>query len=250
MSMLSATYSLPGLKSSPSTPAVARQRPWGFWSSFGWASLAIVILNIVGLASFYIFWTNNVRPPSLIYVTTSLGAGMSLLIINIAARRVGWAASDYLGLVRPDRRQFLVGLGLLVVFWVCVEGVSYFFPQLDQSESVNASQYRTAAGSITGLLLFWLYLVVTAPVTEEAIFRGFLFRGWAQSGLGVAGTLLLTSLIFAAMHMQYNLAGMVQIFGLGLLLAVVRWRSGSTVLVILMHSAWNAGAGILTALSL
>jgi hypothetical protein len=156
MSMLSATYSLPGLKSSPSTPAVARQRPWGFWSSFGWASLAIVILNIVGLASFYIFWTNNVRPPSLIYVTTSLGAGMSLLIINIAARRVGWAASDYLGLVRPDRRQFLVGLGLLVVFWVCVEGVSYFFPQLDQSESVNASQYRTAAGSITGLLLFWL----------------------------------------------------------------------------------------------
>ena len=121
-------------------------------------------------------------------------------------------------------------------------------PSLDQSE-VMTREYAAAMSSVTGLLLFWFTVVVTAPVAEEIIFRGFLFRGWSESRIGAVGTLILTSLIFASLHTQYNFTGRVEIFGFGLLLGLARWRSGSTLLVILMHAAWNVAVIATVALS-
>ena len=37
------------------------------------------------------------------------------------------------------------------------------------------------------------------------------------------------------MHVQYDWFGIVQVFFIGLRLAIARWRSGSTLLTILMH---------------
>ncbi|AMX01520.1 CPBP family glutamic-type intramembrane protease [Microbulbifer thermotolerans] len=45
-----------------------------------------------------------------------------------------------------------------------------------------------------------LVIVLVAPVLEELIFRGYLFTAWRQSRLGLTGTLLLTSALFALMH--------------------------------------------------
>ena len=36
-----------------------------------------------------------------------------------------------------------------------------------------------SAQSTGSLLLLWLVIVVAAPVGEEIMFRGFIFRGWA-----------------------------------------------------------------------
>jgi len=42
---------------------------------------------------------------------------------------------------------------------------------------------------------------------------------------------------------------MAVVFGLGLLFGVMRWRSGSTLLVILMHGVWNFTVGTAVMLS-
>jgi len=55
--------------------------------------------------------------------------------------------------------------------------------------------YSAAAGSTTGLVLFWLVLVVTAPIAEEVISRLSVPRRSA-TWLGGVGALMLTSLIF------------------------------------------------------
>jgi membrane protease YdiL (CAAX protease family) len=34
------------------------------------------------------------------------------------------------------------------------------------------------------------------------------------------------------------------VLGLGLVLGVMRWRSGSTTLTIMLHAAWNLATGI------
>jgi len=56
--------------------------------------------------------------------------------------------------------------------------------------------------------------------------------------------ILVISLLFAAIHVQYDWFGILQVFFVGLLLGLVRWRSGSTVLTILMHVLINLWATV------
>jgi membrane protease YdiL (CAAX protease family) len=80
------------------------------------------------------------------------------------------------------------------------------------------------------------------------VFRGFLFRGWAASPLGAPGTIILTSLVFAVAHTQYDWFGAFQTFCMGALFGALRWRSGSTTLTIMLHVAINFVATLWTAL--
>jgi membrane protease YdiL (CAAX protease family) len=41
---------------------------------------------------------------------------------------------------------------------------------------------------------------------------------------------------------------MTMVLGLGLVLGLMRWRSGSTTLTIMLHMTWNLVAGIMIAL--
>jgi membrane protease YdiL (CAAX protease family) len=109
-------------------------------------------------------------------------------------------------------------------------------------------EYRGLIGNPSALTMYWIMTVVSAPLFEEIIFRGFLMRAWSESRLGSMGAIMLSSLIFAAIHLQYTPVNMAFVFGLGLLLGVMRWRSGSTTLTIMIHAAWNLTAGIAIAL--
>jgi membrane protease YdiL (CAAX protease family) len=86
--------------------------------------------------------------------------------------------------------------------------------------------------------------VIIGPVTEEIVFRGFLFRGLSASFLGVAGTLIVTSIAWALLHVQYDWLTVAQIFLIGLLLGWLRWASGSTLLTISLHVLANLVATI------
>jgi membrane protease YdiL (CAAX protease family) len=81
--------------------------------------------------------------------------------------------------------------------------------------------------------------VIAAPVTEELLFRGLLFGGLAPSALGAFGAAIVTSLVWAAIHIQYDLFDMGTIFLAGLLLAAARHSTQSVILCIILHSAMN-----------
>ncbi len=97
------------------------------------------------------------------------------------------------------------------------------------------------AGSLP---LFFLAVIVVAPLGEEIAFRGFLFRGLSNTWLGIAGTIIVTSAIWALMHVQYDWVEIAQILLIGLVLGWLRWASGSTALTILLHMLTNLGATI------
>jgi membrane protease YdiL (CAAX protease family) len=103
--------------------------------------------------------------------------------------------------------------------------------------------YKTARAS-GSMVLFFIAVVIIGPVTEEIVFRGFLFRGLSASFLGVAGTLIATSVAWALMHVQYDALIIAQIFLIGLLLGWLRWASGSTLLTISLHMLANLVATI------
>ena len=98
----------------------------------------------------------------------------------------------------------------------------------------------TSASEGGWLLALWLAIVVVTPIGEEILFRGFLFRGWLRSPRDVWPVIVVTSLLWAIIHLQYDWYVIVQIFMFGLLLGWMRWATGSTVLAMLLHALINA----------
>ena len=80
------------------------------------------------------------------------------------------------------------------------------------------------------------------PAGEEVMFRGFLFRGWARSERSAWPAIVVISILWAVLHVQYDWAGMLQIFIVGLFLGWIRWRSGSTLLTFVLHALFNLEA--------
>jgi membrane protease YdiL (CAAX protease family) len=81
--------------------------------------------------------------------------------------------------------------------------------------------------------------ILVAPAGEEVMFRGFLFRGWVRSEQSAWPAIIVISVLWAMLHIQYDWTGMLQIFIIGLFLGWMRWRSGSLVLTYLLHALFN-----------
>jgi membrane protease YdiL (CAAX protease family) len=98
--------------------------------------------------------------------------------------------------------------------------------------------YSTAAAE-GWLIPMFAAAILVAPAGEEIMFRGFLFRGWARSERSVWPAVVVISLLWAGLHLQYDWTGMLQIFVIGLFLGWMRWRSGSVLLTFLLHALFN-----------
>lgn len=87
--------------------------------------------------------------------------------------------------------------------------------------------------------------VVTVPIIEEVIFRGFLFKAVQTSKYGAIGAILITSLLFTLMHAyQYDPLDLIGLFISALILGYARFMSNSLYLPILLHMLQNLIATI------
>ena len=224
-----------------SQETAAPRRPWGIWATLGWVILAFVLSQVVAAAALVL-----VRPDAMLAgADLLLKDGVAIAISNIpanvvqiivlalAARRPGWSAAEYLGLAWPKARAAVIAFAILVTFLLGYDAITNLLGR-DIVTPFQVDTYRSAREA--GMLpLLWLALVIAAPVAEEIIFRGFLFRGWVRSERAAVPGVVLISALFAAIHPQYDWFGILQVFFIGLLLGWARWRSGSTMLTILMH---------------
>ena len=133
-----------------------------------------------------------------------------------------------------------------------VQGSTYALAYLVGADLTSdaIAQYRSAqaAGNPVWLPLFFAWPgFIAAPLVEESIFRGFLWRGWDVSRLGAGGTWLLSSLVFAAYHIQTVIGGsplqagivLLETLLMGLMFGWLRRRSGSTLPAMAAHFANN-----------
>ena len=95
-----------------------------------------------------------------------------------------------------------------------------------------------------GLAVTLIAVVVIAPLWEELVFRGFVYRGIASSRLGVAGAIVISSLLWAALHLDRTWIGMAELFCCGLVWGWLRWRTGSTAVTMAVHCVNNSIAGV------
>ena len=241
-------------------PALSTSPPWGFWSSTAWGLLSVGVWFAVQFIAIIVALVvqhggGAGRPPDAarieqmaavtafaILAATPLQIG----VLAIAARAARWRPADYFAMLRPTGGQLAFALGCLALALVASDATNYALGRGIAPEFLVAL-YRDGRdhGSLVSLVIA---IVIAAPLAEEITFRGFLYRGWSQTRLGVKGTIVLTSLVWAAMHVQYDWLGMAQIFLLGLLFGWLRWASGSTTLTIVLHIATNAASTLQTAI--
>lgn len=233
--------------------------PWGLLGTIAWGALGICAWFAVQFAVIILFivWRDTTAPGSvdmqrmaddgfLLAFVTVAAAPAWIGVSVLAARWRGWRPRDYLALIVPRRGEIAFGAVVMLVLLVA----SDLFTLLVGREVVPGfmrEAYLSARNS-GSLTLFFLAVVVVAPISEEIAFRGFLFRGLSASWLGVSGAIIATSAAWGAMHVQYDGLTLAQIFCIGLLLGWIRWASGSTLLTIMLHMLANLAACIQAAI--
>ncbi|MEX0714645.1 MAG: CPBP family intramembrane glutamic endopeptidase [Pirellulales bacterium] len=234
--------------------------PWGFWLTLVWSIAALVATFIAQIVVVLVLVLQMIgRPqadlPQLAERLASDGLVVSLAaiasctvvvpILALASRIRGHRVRDYLGL-KPLRRGEVTGaLATLAVYIIVVDGITWLMGR-DIVPPFMIEAYQTAGF----LPLLIAALVVAAPIFEELLFRGFAFRGLSCSWPGVWGAILITSVGWAALHVQYDLYQMATILFAGFLLGYWRWKTGSTSLTILMHGMMNIVATLETAIAI
>jgi len=163
---------------------------------------------------------------------------VEVALLALFATRAGANAAQYLGLIWPKRGEIVFGVAAMLAMIVAGDVLSWLLGH-NLVTPFQRDIYTTArAGG--WLLWLWLAIVVLTPIGEEILFRGFLFRGWLQSPRDAWPVIVVVSLLWALIHVQYDWYVIGQIFIFGLLLGWMRWASGSVILTILLHALINA----------
>lgn len=230
-------------------------RIWGYWTTLGWAFLAFLVGQFAALAVLVWLRFSNLNslmatPFDGVMVTLFIliANPISIAVIALAVRLKGARQTEYLALTLPPGRDLRLGLICLVVLIALGDAMLYFggYPLITPFQ---LQSYTTAAaeGWLPALLAG---AIIVAPAGEEIMFRGFLFRGWARSDRTVWPAIVVISVLWAALHVQYDWTGILQIFVIGLFLGWIRWRSGSLLLTFLLHALFNLEGTLETALQI
>jgi len=128
---------------------------------------------------------------------------------------------------------FLVSLGAALAVTVLI--VSSFFP------AGEPPPIEKLLSSATAVYVFAIFGIGAAPLFEEIIFRGFLFK--VLFDIGGSGTAVwVTAILFALLHLLQlwgSWAGVVLIFVVGYVLSFVRLRSNSLIPSFIIHTSYN-----------
>jgi membrane protease YdiL (CAAX protease family) len=206
-----------------------------------WCCLSAVGLFAVGGGVFYGIGEWRAEPLS---PMVALLCGFAIEVIALvlplyifAVRRHwrGWAA---LGFV--PTRFGAVALALLAWFAAlpligfAEEAVSAWFDLGDRNPQFDS--ISELLGGPGALVVAILAIGVIVPIAEEAFFRGLLF-GWLRGRLGLVAGVLLSSLLFSAVHV-FDVV-LLPVFLLGVLFAAIYALSKSLWPAVIAHGTHN-----------
>jgi len=240
-------------------PPQIRPRIWGFWGTAFWGLVVFAAMFVGQIAVVIIFAlqkTGAVDLGSVIQLVAGSGLAISLSVIAglPAVLASLWLAihftrtpfADYLALRAMGWRNLLIGAGGLavqVLGWDMLSRASGHEVTPDFMVDVLKSARNDGA-----LWLLVFAFCIAAPISEELFARGFLYRGWSQAPFKVPGAILLSSLVWTGLHLQYDRFFFAEVFCIGLWLGYLRYRSNSTWLTIVIHGLNNLGAVLQTLL--
>jgi uncharacterized protein len=236
------------MEQAPENPSCKSEpTPWGLRATLGFSSL-IILANFLGGIVTTAGYVAAMQDPSYAVDPSQLVSNGTLVTLSIllssplifgltylfASLRRGPTLKDYLGFHEVDWKKIVKWLLILVLF-AAASDLAILLMDRPVVQDFMLKIYSTA----TSKPLLWTAFVVAAPVSEEIFFRGFLFYGILKSRLGPMGAIVLSSLIWAPLHLQYDLYGILMVLVLGLLFGYARLKTNSVYIPIAMHALMN-----------
>jgi membrane protease YdiL (CAAX protease family) len=238
------------------TPVRRWPKIWKFWGTMLWGLFvfAAMFAGQIAVVAFFMVWQGGPFDIATMIHVVSRGLTISLSVIMglpavvlalwIAIRPTRTPIADYLALRWTSWKNLLLGAAALIALVVAWELLSRALGREVQPGFMgDVLKSAQADGAV------WLLLIafgVGAPVSEELFARGFLYRGWSESSLRVPGAIVLSSLAWTVLHLQYDWFFFGEIFSIGLLFGYLRYRTNSTWLTIVLHGLNNLAATVQT----
>ena len=241
---------------SPLAETLAPLRVWKFWGTALWGLLifvamfvgqvgAILLLIVMrGLPLDMASIQSVGREPQALALSVIMGLPATLAAVWLAIRIKKASFVDYLALRWPSWRQLLLGAAGLILTVLAWEVVSRSLGR-EATPGFMADLLKSGRDKGAALLLLFAFSVA-APMSEEVLARGFLFRGWSASFLRVPGAIILSSLVWTSVHLQYDFYFLAEVFSIGLWFGYMRHRANSLWLTIMLHALNNMTAVVLT----
>ena len=247
------TINNPGFKyvDTQTLPQDLYYEKWGFWGTIIWAvvifavragtNLLTIQLKYGGISNEIIYRVINDNNLifSLFFVNLVLVAAALCGVIKL---KKNTNIKEYLAINKINPRQILFW-GLVAFLFIAAEPLKTYL--LGIHHAVQYQFYTNMYNSTSQPWLFFFILVITGPLIEELMFRGFLFSGFASSFLRPAGAIIVTALLWAGLH--YFSGGLIQMFYMiipGLAAGIARYRTNSIFTPIMMHSLVNLGEAV------
>ena len=254
----------------PVTPGIPASPPvekhvWGGWATAGFGAIVLFAFTIVqtvvviicllanGFSGFTQYsvseysdimdvmvdlFPNLGLAQSLATIFSGI-AGVGLVIAFIKVRERAGVA-EYLGLPKISIKGIFLSVVVVIGFLAASAAMDYFL-KTTENEQIMYDLYETSVWPA----LFWISVIVFAPVFEEVLFRGFLFEGFLQSRLGAVGAIGITSLFWALLHaFQYSLINVGWILFMGIVIGIVRLKTKNLWNTIIIHALVNTIATI------
>lgn len=181
------------------------------------AILGFMMIRILGTRGFAATQVPNQDPPKTRDLVASLGLGLR----DLNLRSLAWGGAGYL-------------VALPVVFTLSL--LSQLLLGGGEADVNPIIPILVDSLGSPDKWIITLNVAVVAPLFEEFFFRGFLMDRF-QKYLGMLNAILLSALVFGAIHL--SLPSFLPLMGLGVILAVVARYSGSLWSSVVTHGLWN-----------
>jgi hypothetical protein len=197
-------------------------------------ALAILWLALPAWLAFRDRLAEMLLDPGKLVSTASLWGGLvgyvvlAFASVGLLVRRDWRGSLERLGLTAPRPAEWLIVAAGVLALWLFNTGSEWLEQRAFHALWAADESFTTALAGFMGPGMMVL-MGLSAGVGEEITLRGAL-----QPKLGIG----LTSLLFAALHVQYSWYGMLSILVFGLILGAIRRRS-STTAAILVHALYD-----------
>jgi membrane protease YdiL (CAAX protease family) len=246
--------------------------PWGPASGVGvWVAsvAAIIVVPVIAVIAWFVI--QSARGAALPNLTSSQEMlewlkSPNLLLVQVLSTIVAHGitiAICWLVVTRMGKRPFWESLGwnwaghsiwYWLVFSACVivglllvsQLLARVLPQSEENSFTELLKSSTRVRIAIAVLATF-----TAPVVEEAVYRGILYSGFRKF-FGVVPTVVVVTVMFAGVHVLQYLGAWVSIAGLTLLslaLTLIRARTKSILPCVAIHTVNNAFFSVLILLN-
>lgn len=218
-------------------PAIANV-PWRAWEWAGIQLGAFAVTIVLGVV-LALFVSNEDLLTTIAVVMGEVVLGSILFLWLRLVHRLG---PKVLGFARVNAADVRAGLGVglagLGLAYFVVAPLVTLIAHAIAGHAVTPPKQIPLQGSPAGVeaVLLGFGVVVLAPIFEEALFRGFLYRS-LRKWLNPRKAMLLSAVLFGLVHFSWF--AIPAVFVLGLLLARVVERRGNLIPAITAHMLFN-----------